>query len=392
MLICEEDRCTGCGACSVICPKHCIKIITDADGFYYPKINQDKCIGCSKCIKNCPINSRCVSSMDHVTEAFSFIHRDANTLSRSSSGGAFMALAEKVISDGGYVFGAVYDKNFNVVMNSAKTLKELTKMQGSKYVEAYVGDTYIRAKEYLDEGAQVLYSGTPCKIAGLYAYLKGKKYLNLITIEILCHGVPSNKLFRSYLEFINWKYGKVIGYSFRDKAKWGWGAWGSFKYIKNGKSKERYFPARSDYYYSLFYSDNCFRESCYNCKFASEERIADITVGDCWGIEEIMPSSRIQNGVSVIIVNSELGRKALFNAVDASILTQLDIEWVRKNNANLVRPTKRPERRTNFYKDFNNEGFVVTAKKYVKIQHILPFVARYIPREFKIKAKKVLHK
>lgn len=391
-MICEENKCTGCGACSALCPQKCIDMLPDGNGFYFPHIYESRCIQCGLCEKNCPINTDCKneSKTEYSPKAFSFIHRDTSVLKKSSSGGAFMALAEAVILRGGVVFGAVYDENYAVVTASAEDLDGLSAMQGSKYVECFPDDSYQKVKAYLSAGRGVLYTGTPCRIAGLYAALGEKAPSNLITAEIICHGVPGNKLFQEYLAYTEKKYGKILSYTFRDKSKWGWGAWGSFTYAEKGQTKVRHFPAKSDYYYSLFYSDKCFRESCYNCKYANQERIADITMGDCWNVEQFMPTSQYKNGVSVVLVNSNKGEELFSIAVAPDEITELELDWARKNNQTLIRPTSRPIERDEFYDDLSKIGFIDTARKYVKIQHILPIASRYIPRSLKNVMRKMI--
>jgi len=390
-MICNINLCTGCGACAILCPAECIEMTTDESGFYVPNICNEKCIDCGICKIKCPQNITINHLTDYESKAYAFIHCDNNILLNSSSGGAFMALAEFTIKKCGYVFGAIYDDSFAVVTKSTNFINGLLPMQGSKYVECLSVDSYRVAKKYLDEGKQVLYTGTPCRIAGLYSVLGNKAYSNLITVEILCHGVPSNKLFMAYLSYVQDRYGKIFSYTFRDKSKWGWGAWGNFHYKKGNKEKVHYFSAKTDYYYSMFYTDNCFRESCYRCKYACQSRVANITIGDCWGIEKIWPVDKYKNGVSIIVTNNLIGEHFIFDAVGTTNLSKLDMSWVIQNNPTFIKPTRRPTSRDKFYGDFIQYGFIYSAKKYVKIQRFMPLLLRYVPRKLKTRIKRIIY-
>ena len=283
MTIADVRFCTGCTACSVICPQKCISMKTDGEGFIKPVIDYSKCINCGLCFKNCPQECSYILN-EKRDEAYAFVNLNKSELEKSSSGGAFISLAKYILSKGGVVFGAAYDSNFFVRTVAIERVEDLYRLQGSKYVQSDIGDGYIEVKQYLKRNRLVLFSGTPCQIAGLYAALKEEREnINLITVELLCHGVPSNKLFQTYLKYAERKYGKICEYTFRDKEKWGWGNWGSISYLRKDKIKKRYFPVASDYFYSLCFKENIFMESCYNCKYAVLPRLADITLGDFWG-------------------------------------------------------------------------------------------------------------
>lgn len=390
-MVLETSKCTGCSACSVVCPTNCITMVNDKDGFLIPSIDKDKCVNCGLCQKKCPVIAMANIENTQAPNAYYYVNNDLTVLRKSSSGGAFMCLAQKVIEDGGAVFGAIYDQTFAVVTGMAENAEDLEKMQGSKYVECDPKDSYLKVKQLLEQGRLVLYTSTPCKIAGLYATLGNKDYSNLITMEFVCHGVPSVKLFQSYLSLLTKKYGKVISYNFRNKSKWNWGNWGSFEYkTKSNKLREKHFPVASDYYYSLFFKENCLRESCYQCKFASLPRVADVTVGDCWGIERKLAYKEYKNGVSVVVVNNIKGQRFFLQCAGEKTFSPLDLEWVKKNNGTLIKPTKRPDSRDTVYKDLESNDFENTAKKYVKIKRVTPYLARKIPRWAKNFAKKLL--
>lgn len=394
MNICDENMCTGCGACKNLCPVHCINIKENGEGFLFPEIDEEKCIHCNKCYDSCPSNVFNVKNFDFDrVETYFFTNEDKTILRESSSGGAFSILAGNVIKSKGVVFGAIYDKSYNVVHEYATNYDELNLMRGSKYVESNTTDTYEKAKKFLKEGKIVLFTGTPCQIAGLYSVLEGKKYDNLYTIDILCHGVPSAKLFREYISTLEKKYGKIINYSFRDKEKWGWGNWGSFIYLnKNNKQIKKSFVVANDYFYSLFFKECIFRESCYKCKYAQVPRIGDLTIGDCWGIEEMNSNADLENGVSLILINSKKGKKLISDSISKESLKLLNLSEVIKYNQTIIKPTNRPNTRNDFYKDFEKYGFEETASKYCKLRYFFPIILRYVPRNLKNKIKKLLRR
>lgn len=388
MEICKKNLCAGCGACAEICPKQCIVMKADTEGFLKPVIDEQRCIKCKKCINICPSNQTYTErNRDYQTKAYSYIHPDKNLLGKSTSGGAFTALAEWIINKGGCVFGAVYDEEFYVKEVMAETMDELAAMRGSKYVECNTADSFKRAKKALEDKRYVLYTGSPCQVAGLYATLGNADCSKLYTTELLCHGVPSTKLFQKYIEYLKEKYGEIIFYSFRDKKKWNWGCWGCFQYKKSNAIKRKNFVVASDYYYSLYFKENCFKESCYDCKYASLPRLADITIGDYWGIEKEKPHSEIKKGVSLILCNNLRGEELL--QIIGGGLESADIECVKNQNLTIIQGTHRPDSRNEFYKDFERYGFLDTAKKYVKIHRVFPIVARYLPQNMKNIIKKI---
>ena len=378
-------------ACVDVCPQNCVYVTVDEEGFFRPAIDHTKCIDCGVCAKKCPADNDIRQRNDVAeVEAFSFVHPSKERLMGSASGGAFVRLAEYIIKQGGVVFGACYNDDYSVSMKSAFTENELLPMCGSKYVECNVEDSYKQAKKLLDEGKVVLYTSTPCRVAGLYSVLGNKKYDNLYTAELVCHGVPSTKLFNEYIEYMTDKYGEITSYSFRDKSKWGWGSWGSFSYkTKRNTEKKKHFVVANDYYYSLFFKENTLRESCYICKYASLPRCGDIVLGDFWGIENVDAETAKAIGVSLIVTTNEKGKTLVGNACGEE-LKKTDFAASIKHNQTVVRPTKRPEGRDCFYKDFNEKGFLNAAQKYCKLRHIMPVISRYIPRSLKSKVKNLL--
>lgn len=394
MKICDNNLCTGCGACCNICTHECITMIQDSNGFRRPAINDANCINCGMCQRYCPVNhnNETKKNPNETPTPYAYINPKTDVIKDSSSGGAFSAFAEYIISLGGAVFGAAYDCDFHVEHECITSTDSLARLRGSKYVESDLKDSFTQVKSYLDKCIPVLFTGTPCQIAGLYASLHYKEYGNLYTMELLCHGVPSAKVFDEYITWLQKTKGKITSYSFRDKSKWGWGNWGSYSYIdhNSGKMKKVLFPVVSDYYYSLYFKENNFRESCYRCPYANLERAADITVGDFWGIEKVNPNLPSQNGVSVITVNTKKGSNLFKMSKCADNSIPVKIDDVIRFNPTITRATVRPESRNNFYVQFNRLGFEKTARIYCKLHYVFPIISRYIPRKLKAVIKRVI--
>ena len=224
----EKNKCFGCGSCFLSCPKNAIEMESDEEGFAFPKIDEKKCIDCSVCIKKCPSFSP-LEKNDFAQETYSVLYKNDEICKKSASGGAFAAFVVKIIENQGVVFGCAYDEDLNAVQIKIDRLENLIKLQGSKYVSSDSKSTFAEAKKDLLIGKKGLYSGRPCQIAGLRRYL-GKDYENLLTVDLVCHGVPSQKLFTKYLEWLGQKNGgKIIYYGFRDKDVGGWSCGGKFK-------------------------------------------------------------------------------------------------------------------------------------------------------------------
>ena len=390
--VCSRDNCTGCGACSVVCPLNCIQMITDEEGFYYPEIDVNICIGCNKCRRTCPSLKTIDRNETLVTEAFAFVNNNSQILANSTSGGFFSAIAEWIFSHNGVVYGCQYNDCFNAVFCKAESMEETVAMRGSKYVESKAWPIYSEIKQSLENDRFVMFIGLPCQIGGLLSVLDGKARKNLITVDILCHGVPSHILFESYLKELTAEKGPIIEYHFRNKKYWGWGSWGTYLYNSHGKNKEQKLLAANDYYYCLYFKENNYRESCYRCKYASLPRISDITIGDCWNVEDIDSTIDSKAGVSLILLNSNKG-KQIFNEIKHLHSTrQIRVEDAVKYNKTITTPAARPEQRDEFYLRFNQLGFKNTAAHYCRLKHVMPVIARYLPRNLKKSVKRFIKK
>ena len=369
-----KNQCCGCGACAQICPKKAISLIEDEEGFLYPKIDKKKCINCGLCKKVCPFINYKVNEKKEYPKAYAVKNKKTDDVLKSSSGGVFIALAKHIINEKGVVFGVAYDKDNNVIHIAVDNTKDLIKLQGSKYVQSNILNTFNEVKENLLKDKKVLFSGTPCQIRGLKNFLM-KDYENLITCDLVCHGVPSQKLFNKYLSYLENKYNKKIrNYDFRNKEKKGWGLISKVIFEDNSI---KYINSDFDPYYSNFLDCNTYRESCYNCKFASTTRSSDITLADYWGILSIHNSFYDKNGVSLILINSEKGNKYLDKIKNDISIIETDLNYAISKNKNLKQSSIRPNKRTEIYKNIdkeedidyvkNNLTYKVTLKKVIKI-------------------------
>lgn len=353
--------CCGCTACEQICPKNCITLTENHEGFIYPAVDESLCINCGACVKHCPVMTPQHSYS--VQNVYAAKYRDCKKTQSSTSGGIFIPLAKSVLKKGGIVFGCAYDEKLVAKHIAIESEAELFKLQGSKYVQSDISGIYSQAKSELLNGRQVLFSGTGCQVAGLRAFLN-KDYENLITVDIVCHGVPSPRLFKNYIDYLGKKLGEPIKqYSFRSKKRHGWGLFYELETDNSGKGGSGF----DDPYYNAFLNCKTYRESCYNCRFANCDRQGDITLADFWGIECINPSFYSKNGVSLVLVNSEKGRllwKSLENCIDSVDST---IEQAVKMNKNLSSPSHRPECRDTIYDGFDGDfNSYVMKKLYVK--------------------------
>ena len=284
--ISDKKQCCGCSACSQICPAKCITMSADSEGFFYPQVDKAECTGCGLCESVCPIlNGNRITSEQTVYAAYT---EDEIRMS-SSSGGIFPLLADTVLAEGGVVFGAAFTRELSVQHIMVSSPDQLKKLQGSKYLQSDINGTYAEVKRQLAEGRRVLFSGTGCQIAGLKKYL-GNDPDMLLTVDVICHGVPSENVWRTYLEWLEKENGAAVEkVTLRDK-KTGWKTYSVSVEFGNGNKYDQIH--KKDLYMQTFLKDICLRPSCYDCRFKPLSSQADITLGDCWGIHKYMPEMR----------------------------------------------------------------------------------------------------
>lgn len=301
--------CCGCTACNAICPVQCITMKPDGEGFLYPNIDTNKCIDCSACVKVCPFHNP--YERNKVDKTFAAVNKNDDIRAESSSGGIFTLLAEQVINKGGVVFGAKFTDDWQVEIVPTETISGLAAFRGSKYLQTRMGNTLRLVKKYLKDDRQVLFSGTPCQIAGLKHYLL-RDYDNLLTVDFVCHGVPSPKVWRMYLDEVTQAGKRAISdIKFRDKPK----GWKRFNFTLSYNEMEKTYTMSSyngdNHFMRAFLSDMILRPSCYHCQAKCGRSKSDITIADYWGIDQVHPQMDDDKGTSLLIVCTEKGQQAL---------------------------------------------------------------------------------
>lgn len=370
--ICEHKKCTGCFACVSVCPKQCIHMEKDKDGFLYPVIDSDKCIDCGLCKKTCMVGEK--ADTQYTKNAYAMSNKNDEVRLNSSSGGVFTLLAEHIIEQGGTVYGAAFDDKYAVKHIRIKSKDDIEKLRTSKYVQSQIGDCYKKAKEDLDNGIKVLFTGTPCQIAGIKGFLK-KDYDNLFCQDIMCHGVPSPKLWSKYLDEIN--LGKLNNVSFRDKTV-GWSLFSMKIEGENGKLCEKFFD---NTYMKAFLADIALRESCYNCNCKELNYFSDITLADFWGLDKAYPELDDNRGVSLVLVNSSKGEMLIKEISDMANINQVDIDRALNGNKPAITNTPMHKNREKFLNGMDSTPVNKLVKKYV-VGNIFERLLRKLMKQF----------
>lgn len=391
----EKKDCCGCAACADVCPKGAIVMIEDEYGFRYSSIDNDLCINCGACANVCPLKK---FSFSIPKAAYVATNKNKEQLLKSASGGVFSALATRAIEEGWIVYGAAYelvDKNIIVSHQRVTSKSDLIKLQGSKYVQSKTDDVFSKVKNDLKNGHSVLFSGTPCQVSAIKNFV-GSLSVKLFTIDIICHGVPSIKMLNNYFEMLGKKHGGFVSeFVFRDKTK-GWGMTAAAQITKHdGKQKQILVPGNNSSYFNSFLKSETYRESCYSCKFASKERVGDLTIGDYWGIKEAHPEIFNKDGffeeqgISCILVNSEKGEYLVKSYGDSLNMKLSTFEKVAKENHQLSNPSVKPSNRDDVLHTYLTEGFDVL-EKCNKLNEGKKYYVNYIKAKLPIKLKKIL--
>lgn len=367
--IIDKSKCCGCNACVQRCPKQCITMQEDEEGFLYPVVDQSVCIDCGLCEKVCPVINP--SETRQSLQVFAAKNRNEDQRLRSSSGGIFILLAEHIIKQGGVVFGARFDKNWEVEHAYAETLEELEPLMRSKYVQSCIGNTYKEAEQFLKQGRQVLFVGTPCQIAGLKKFLR-KEYENLLAVDFICHGVPSPGVWRRYLKEIKSERSEdagnnsvlsfslksmpvITGINFREKQLGGYG-WKQFGFVVHAMSPDKgdknsvllSTTFGSNTYMKGFLSDLYLRSSCYKCPAKAGRSTSDLTIGDFWGINKFKPDFDDDKGVGAILVYTSKG-ESIISLIDMELI-QMSYSEVVDSNSTIYSPVAIPKRRGIFWR------------------------------------------
>lgn len=352
ILLNEKKECCGCGVCAESCPARCIRMEEDAEGFLYPAVQADACTGCGLCERICPMRHPAPERAP--SEVWAARNNDAATRTGSSSGGIFLPLARLTLRKGGLVFGAAFEPDTfgggTIRHRSATCEEELATLAKSKYAQSDTSGTFREVARALDQGREVLYTGTPCQIAGLRAFLRGRSTDRLVTAECLCHGAPSPGLLRRYLQELTEGH-PILGIDFRDKRD----GWRKYRFTVRTARRTYSITARKDVYFRAFLDDWTLRPSCYACPFKSGRSGSDLSLGDFWNVREVLPESDDDRGTSLVLAytQSGAGRLAeLFAATDESGRPAFDsqrLEWdgrIRRRNGGFKTEVEIPAART----------------------------------------------
>ncbi len=363
MFAINYENCTGCDACVQRCPKQCISWATKEFDFRYPRVDEATCINCGLCEKVCPIDKEL--KVPTAQKAYAAVHKDSSVLEKSTSGGAFTALADTIFSQGGVVYGAAMLNDMQVKHIRTENRTAFAELRSSKYLQSDTGTTYQMVEQDLKQGKVVLYSGTPCQIDGLKCFLR-KEYENLYTADIVCHGVGSQAYFDRYMEFAKERYGKIKALRFRSKEYAGWSCGGVVVVVGTSNSEKK-IPYRDfdNYYYSYFLSGDIYRKCCYSCKYANTKRVGDFSLGDYWGVEALNLPLQTENGCSLLLVNNERAEKLLETIVDLDKV-ETTIEQAAHCNKQLNEPSRLPESRQKRIEEYVSMSGQQIQKVYLK--------------------------
>ncbi len=380
------ESCYGCSACKQVCTHHAIQMIPNEEGFLYPIIDNDKCVDCGLCTKVCPTQTSNISPLFNTTPKTVYAAWQKQLYDRleSTSGGAFYALASEFIDRGGVVYGVTYDSNLLAKHLRIDKRDELKNARGSKYMQSDINVTYQQAKEDLKEGRSVLFSGTPCQIAGLKLFLR-REYSNLFTVDLVCHGVPSPALFKDHVAWIEKKYKKKLtDFKFRGKKKSGWRSY--VKYFFEGNTAISFFSGE-DYYSHAFHQGYFNRSSCFECEFSKSQRIGDITLSDFWNGEKYSRILKRQRkyGFNLIMCNTVNGQQLMESVSKDLELLEMPVQVAIDGDVRLRHAEQRPPFRDSSYKMWKDRGYDYMVKHYsaktALMQRLLPTWMKNMVRE-----------
>lgn len=382
-----SSQCTGCSACKSACFQDCIIMKQNEEGFIVSELNDSKCTGCKQCIDKCPQLNE--ADLREPLNIYGMKNINLSRRRGSSSGGVFIELAERVLENPkSIVFGCTLcdlkAKHIHVEAG-----KKLNLLKGSKYIQSNTDGIFCEVKNYLDKGYQVLFSGTPCQVGGLKSLL-GEKSEGLTTVDLICHGVPSPLLFKKYVDWVEKKYkGKIIRYDFRNKENSKFSRLIKIQLKRREKVKSTMIDPRIDPYFKAFLNNETLSESCYKCRYRNRKRIGDITLGDFWGLKKLYPEFYDNNGISLVLLNTEKGKRLIRSVISKFDFVESDYASALSLNRSLEETSIRPTARDLAYKGIQNEHFNIfegsfyRMKKVDRLKGILKFhIIKILPSNF----------
>lgn len=358
-----SEKCVGCGACSAVCKLGAVKMSRDNEGFLTSFIDTSKCVDCGQCKSVCPALNN-VAKHSEPSDVYAFKAEDG-LRKNSTSGGAFAALATEMIQRGGALYGASLNRGFKVYHKRIDKTEDLGLLQGTKYLQSDVCSVYSLIESDLKSGKEVLFSGTPCQVDGINSFVRQRRLPQdkLYTVDIICHGVPSSRVFDDYMEWLTKEYkSRVVEYKFRHKGI-SWRGNSCYAKLENGLELKN--GKKLSGFMNLYYSNNITRNSCYQCQYTSLERVSDLTISDYWGLENLSREFEDSLGVSMVMVNTEKG-KELFDKVNGD---RIEGSTECAKQPQLKHPTEKPVTREAFWQQYEKNGVVPVLKNYGGIKN-----------------------
>lgn len=367
------EFCTGCGACASVCPFSAITMQPDIGGFLYPSVNKDKCKKCGLCDSVCEKANK--MQVEHPLKIFGLKHIDGEVRAKSTSGGAFYLIASEIINRKGVVYGAGFDSEWRVHHVKCSSMDAITALQKSKYVQSDLEKTFQSIETDLKNRQLVFFTGTACQNSGLIAYLQLKKIPTdlLFTGDLICHGTPSPSIWKNYIEDKARK-GKIEAVDFRNKKR----SWRDFRMAITINGKTKTYRQNEDNFLVLFFHNYILRNSCYNCKYTSINRVSDFTMCDFWGIEDYNKEFSDDKGISGLLVNTEKAQKFIEPLLDNTEYIDANTEAISKAQPNLCRPTKKNAQYDNFWKDYHTNGYKYVTRHYADDNFLGILKRRYL--------------
>lgn len=373
--IVNKVDCCGCEACSNACPKKCIEMKSDEEGFLYPQVNQDTCINCGLCEKVCPIINHVPREKNDYQEAYLLQHKDDEICRESTAGGAFTGIASYVIEKGGIVFGVEMTEGYKVRHTSVETIDDLKKFRNSKYVQSRIGTVFQQVKHELNKGRLVCFSGTPCQVEGLRHFL-GKDYENLILVDVVCRAVPSPGVWEKYIQYEVEQKGEMSSVRFRDKTL---GYQYSTMELKSNDGKAYRGGIESQPWLRMFFSGMIIRPSCTDCKFRSRYRNSDFTIWDCFPSYKFDKSFNERKGTTRVLVHSEKG-KAIFETIKKEYyVSEINADYAVSGVSEMVKSPQSNEKKNDFFEYYSS----------VQMDEILKM---FFPYTVKVQVKRLLRR
>lgn len=355
MDLCKTELCTGCAACANACPNRCIQMTADTEGFLRPVVDASQCVDCGACQRACPILHPV--ACDNKTVAYAAIHKDESIRMESTSGGVFSLLCQWIFDRGGIVFGAAYANDFSVEHRCVRSMDELTILRTAKYAQSRIGNSFQDVKQYLNDGKWVLFSGTPCQVGGLRAFL-GKEYERLVLVDLVCHGVPSPAVWSQYIDYrskIDALGAAPTTINLRSKET----GWLGYSVNFGYDSGAHYSVKRSeDPFMRCFVGNLCLRPSCYDCQFKGISRASDFTLGDYWGVWSQLPDYNDGKGTSLVLLHSDKAKVTWKEIASQMRYREVNPEMAVSENPSAIQSSTPHPYREVFMARYMQEGFM----------------------------------